>query len=678
MQGSEPKGTPEALLPTFAKFILDNHLDEYVREGIRMTHEVNLPIMKFFKGLTEKELFEMSLSGTRDVLLSIIEGKSGEFLHKSLELWKSNQLPLMEKEDVVTEDITLLTHLRKKMMTRFIPRFTTDPAGIVALVEEIDLWQLEYASQSFKTFIQILHDRIDKQVNQLKEGEAAFKQAQSVTHIGNYVWDLNPPKLTWSDELYNIYGLDPATEITNEFVAKFNHPSDSEIVWGSVGRSMETLEPFDFYYRIILADGTLKTLHARGEIVVDGENKPIKIFGTAQDVTSQKETERKLEENRLFINKIADAAPAIIASYNIQTGEFAYVSKGLQKMLGYNPDHAREAGLAFFTDLVHPEDLPHILRQNQKSHLHANSNGHDTAGVIEFICRFRHANGTYRWFQTFGTVFSRDAAGKVDLVLNISLDINEKIKAEEILHRRTAELQQSNANLQEFAFVASHDLKEPLRKISTLGDRLRQTERDNYTANGKVYLDKMITGAVRMQQMVDDLLALSQITTVNLFEPTDLNQLLGEVLQTFESRIELLHATISAERLPTAAVVPSQFRQLFQNLISNSLKFTRNGVRPVLTITSDWPPESEIRPMNLREASSYVRITFTDNGIGFDNRFSEKIFAIFQRLHGKAEYEGTGIGLAICRKVMENHGGHLQAAGRPGEGSAFTIILPIN
>src|SRR5205085_10638109 len=151
----------------------------------------------------------------------------------------------------------------------------------------------------------------------------------------------------------------------------------------------------------------------------DEQNKPIKIFGTAQDVTEQKETERKLEQNRTFINKIADAAPAIIASYNIQTGELAYVSKGLQKMLGYDPDHAREAGLPFFTEIVHPDDLPHILQQNQRSQQHANENGHSAnEGVVEFQYRMRHANGTYHWFHTFGTVFSRDAAGNVDLVLN--------------------------------------------------------------------------------------------------------------------------------------------------------------------------------------------------------------------------------------------------------------------
>jgi signal transduction histidine kinase len=186
----------------------------------------------------------------------------------------------------------------------------------------------------------------------------------------------------------------------------------------------------------------------------------------------------------------------------------------------------------------------------------------------------------------------------------------------------------------------------------------------------------MITSALRMQQMVDDLLSLSQISSVNHFENTDLEKLLSEVLQTFESRIEATGAQIKADKLPYASVVPSQFRQLFQNLISNALKFARDGVRPLITIKADRPTHKETRALALREAPSYLRIVFSDNGIGFDNKFSEKIFAIFQRLHTRSEYEGTGIGLAICRKIVENHGGILQAAGSSGEGADFSIIIP--
>lgn len=540
------------VLAAFADFILKDHLEEYVREGLRLSYETNLPIMKFFRELSDQQLFELSMQGSGELLKGLAEGRPEQMLTDSIERWKNNQLPWMEKDDVVTEDITLLAHVRKKTLLHFIPRFTSEPAKIIALVRELDEWQLDYSTQTFKTFIGLLQERISRQLGQLKESDERFKQAQAVTHIGNYVWELDTQRLTWSDELYRIYSLDPkTTTVTNEIAARYHHPDDREVVREGIRRSKESLRPFDFHYRIILANGQVKTLHSLGEVEVDEGGQPVKIFGTTQDVTSQKEIERKLEEN-----------------------------------------------------------------------------------------------------------------------------IREKIKAEEILLRRTMELQQSNANLQEFAFVASHDLKEPLRKISTLGDRLLQTERDNFTAAGKVYLDKIVNAAVRMQQMVDDLLSLSQITEDAHVEKVSLDQLLADVLQTFEPHLESMRGIVHADPLPEAEVVPSQFRQLFQNLIANSLKFAKKDLPPVLTIRWSRIHEKDISDVALRKASSYLKLTFTDNGIGFDNRFADKIFAIFQRLHTRSEYDGTGIGLAICRKIVETHGGTIQATSTLEQGSEFTIIIP--
>lgn len=677
---SSPARRVFKILPLFADHILKHHLEAYVKETIRISYEVNLPMLKYFKDLSEKQLLELSTPGSRDVLQGLVDGTHGEMLAASIEKWTSNQLEWLEKDDFDADDVTLIAHVRKNGLMKFITRFTTEPAKIIALIEEIDEWQLDNTSQTVKTFFGLLQERNSRNVKQLKESEELYKQAQAVTHIGNYVWELNPQRLVWSDELYRIYELDPKTAIiNNEVIAAYNHPDDAAMVIEKTTRSMQTLEPYDFHYRIFLKDGRMKTLHARGEVVVDENRKPIKIFGTAQDVTLQKETERRLEENRLFINKITDAAPAIIASYNIQNGQFVYVSQGLSNLLGYDADWALKQGMSFFAGLVHPDDLPAIAARNTQAEMDANKlAGSPSESVVEFIYRMRHADGTYLWFHTYGTVFSRDSSGKVELVLNISLDISEKVKAEEILIERTAELQQSNASLQEFAFIASHDLKEPLRKISTLGDRLLQTERENYSSTGKVYLDKMIGAALRMQQMVDDLLSLSQISTDTHFENVSLNHLFTDVLQTFESRIESMQVTIKADRLPDAEVVPSQFRQLFQNLLSNSLKFAKKDRPLIISVNCEKLDEADLRNLNVRKAPVYYKLTFGDNGIGFDNRFADKIFAIFQRLHSRSEYEGTGIGLAICKKILENHGGIIQASSIPGEGTEFTVIVPTN
>lgn len=296
--------------------------------------------------------------------------------------------------------------------------------------------------------------------------------------------------------------------------------------------------------------------------------------------------------------------------------------------------------------------------------------------IVEFQYRMRHKNGNYRWFHTYGTVFDRNAEAQVEHVLNISIDITERMEAEQVLFEKNLELQQSNASLEEFASVASHDLQEPLRKISTFGDRLLTTQKEYLNEDGKTYLEKIILSSLRMQQMIHDLLSISMISGDKSFQPYSLEKILAEVLQTLEYQIEENKVIIDSGPLPEANVVPSQFRQLFQNLLSNSLKFARADTKLRVSIVSSIHKPAEVNQFQVSKAPEYLKIIFSDNGIGFNKIFADKIFVIFQRLHSKSEYEGTGIGLAICKKIVENHGGVISASGTLNEGASFTIIIP--
>jgi signal transduction histidine kinase len=256
------------------------------------------------------------------------------------------------------------------------------------------------------------------------------------------------------------------------------------------------------------------------------------------------------------------------------------------------------------------------------------------------------------------------------------LDITKRKEMERSLLQNTYQLQQSNASLEEFAYVASHDLKEPLRKISTFGDRIIQTQQERLNDDGKIYLKKIIDASQRMQTMISDLLSISMITGDRSFQPFSLQTIVEEVKQTLEFKIEKNDAIIEASGLPVANIVPSQFRQLFQNLLSNSLKFTRDNVQPHIRINWAYVGPDEIDKVQINKANQYLKLDIIDNGIGFEDEYAGKIFQIFQRLHGRSEYEGTGIGLAICKKIVEHHGGTIYAHGHLGQGSTFTIILP--
>lgn len=237
-----------------------------------------------------------------------------------------------------------------------------------------------------------------------------------------------------------------------------------------------------------------------------------------------------------------------------------------------------------------------------------------------------------------------------------------------VLQHYSNELKRSNRELQDFAFVASHDLQEPLRKIRAFGDRLQQKFAEPLGDQGRDYIKRMQSASTRMSALIEDLLSFSRITTkAKPFLPVALDKVVAEVLEDLEVAIDECDASIDCDPLPTIDADQFQMKQLFQNLIGNALKFRKPDVAPAITI--------RVEQQDGDATQTLIRVS--DNGIGFDQSFAERIFMPFQRLHGKNEYSGTGIGLAICRRIVERHGGTLDANSHPDAGSVFTVALPL-
>ncbi|MCI0366114.1 MAG: ATP-binding protein [Phycisphaerales bacterium] len=257
-------------------------------------------------------------------------------------------------------------------------------------------------------------------------------------------------------------------------------------------------------------------------------------------------------------------------------------------------------------------------------------------------------------------------------------DITERKRTEEALARKAAELARSNGELEQFAYVASHDLQEPLRKIRAFGDRLKDKVESGKAAEGRDYMERMQNAAARMQTLINDLLTFSRvISATQPFVPVDLAAVTREVLGDLEVRIEQTKAKVEVGELPTIDADPMQMRQLLQNVIGNALKFQTPGTAPVVKIAAKVMKEPFANAAEPTPGDEICEITIQDNGIGFDEKYIDKIFAMFQRLHGRSEYEGTGVGLAVCRRITDRHGGTISAKSKPGEGATFIIHLPV-
>jgi light-regulated signal transduction histidine kinase (bacteriophytochrome) len=281
-------------------------------------------------------------------------------------------------------------------------------------------------------------------------------------------------------------------------------------------------------------------------------------------------------------------------------------------------------------------------------------------------------DGSRFWAEVVVTAL-RDDEGKLRGFAKVTRDFSARKKSEDAvreagikLRSYATRLERSNRELETFASVASHDLQEPLRKIRAFGDRLASKYGAQLKPEARDYLERMCGAAARMQALIENLLTLSRVTTkAQPFVAVDLGSVARDVLSDLESRIAQTGGRVEVGELPSLVADATQMHQLFQNLLVNAMKFHRAGVPPVVQVSARALPDSERFELEVK-----------DNGIGFEPQYAERIFGMFQRLHGRSEFEGTGIGLAICRKIVERHDGTVVASGVPGEGALFTVTLP--
>ncbi|MEO6758838.1 MAG: ATP-binding protein [Saprospiraceae bacterium] len=323
---------------------------------------------------------------------------------------------------------------------------------------------------------------------------------------------------------------------------------------------------------------------------------------------------------------------------------------------------------------LHGKNLPDMFKQNGFSFL-----GQHVTEIFGSASRELEQEIDGKFFKARVYADSRDEQGQENVVGVLLLkDVTELNHKQREIEMRIQQLDRSNQELERFAYVASHDLQEPLRKIQSFGDRLLAKFRPLLGEEGQMYITRMADAAKRMEQLLDDLLLFSRATRVEgAYQPTDLQQTMTEVLHDINGNKQNAQIIVP-DNLPVIDAVASQMRQLFQNILNNALKFTKDGEPPVVRITCVQCTGAQLPQYRFPVLRPYCVIEFSDDGIGFEQENAERIFNIFQRLHGRSEYSGSGIGLAICKKIVNNHGGIVTARGKVNGGATFTVVLPIH
>lgn len=534
--------------------------------------------------------------------------------------------------------------------------------------------------------ITIAYIRINKDLNNLRKSNNRLlvinesqKLAEIIGKFGSWQLNLSKNVYQFSDNLYCLLGYEPQEfEANLERYLQSIHPEDLEMVQSQSKDILDKKVLPNYTYRIIKKDGEIRFFHATGILIKNNFDEDV-IVGTTQDVTEQQEYTENIKKTnqelvdynkKLTIYDESSRQAEILGkygswTYNYETAQFSF-SDNKFRLLGFEPQ-SFEPTFERKLEFVHPDDKNIIIAGNKSIF--------EQKELPPINFRIIKTDGMIRHFRTSATLYV-DSRGAKNMI-GTTQDITDDVMNNHILNQKNLELERSNKELIEFNYAASHDLQEPLRKIQTFISRISELEADNLSEKGKSYLDRIVNSSTRMRVLIDDLLQYSRTNKSDaLFAEIDLNTVLEEVKSEFSETIEDNRATINAPKLPVIKGISYQIHQLFANLIGNSIKYKKPDEDPTITITYELAKTKEDNILD-ESHSRFHKIVFKDNGIGFEQEHAEKIFLLFNRLHGKSEYPGTGVGLAICKKIISNHNGYIKAIGAPNEGASIIIYIPV-
>lgn len=525
--------------------------------------------------------------------------------------------------------------------------------------------------------------------------EEALRIAQKVAHVGSWAWYIQENRVEWSDEMFNIFGVDKNSFDGNltDIIKKAINPDDWEAVENANRSVILYKKPIPVEYRIIHNNGDVRTVYAEaGELILDENNSPMLLSGIVEDISDRKRSEDEIKYINAILGNLINVIRDLAAARNRET-VFATVRTSARRLM--NADGAsfvlRDGDMCHYID----EDAIHPLWKGQKFPIGECISGwvmtNGKPAIIEDINNDNRTPnelysttfikslvmvpiGRIEIFGAIGTYWAKKhipSPKEMDILTTLAdattiaiENINFYSELEDIVEQRTAALERANQELESFSYTVSHDLRAPLRHINGFVEMLYREADNALSEKARHYMDVISKSAKRMGTLIDDLLSFSRMGKSEFsIRKIDMNIIINEVLKDFTMELSQKYIIVKQESLPIVQGDQAMLRVVLNNLLSNAIKFSAKSDTPEIKIGHNSINKEEV---------FFVK----DNGAGFDMRFADKLFGVFQRLHSESEFEGTGIGLATVKRIINRHGGKVWAEGKPGEGACFYFSLP--